>query len=120
MTGTMVQLPRALEVLIESRLDTIDRMLVGRVPRQDRLAIVREVESQIYDLLQEGEYEEPTRESVLTVLGRLDPPEAYLPDESTGVPAGVSLPNSRRTQITPRAQVPNAHSSRASGILGLV
>ena len=54
MTSTMVQLPQALETLIESRLDTIDRMLVGRVPRQDRLAIVREVESQIYDLLQEG------------------------------------------------------------------
>jgi hypothetical protein len=52
MTGTMVQLPRELEMLIDSRLETIERMLVGRVPRQDRLAIVREVESQIYDLLQ--------------------------------------------------------------------
>lgn len=94
MMATTVQLPRALEMLIDSRLDTIDRMLVGRMARSDRLAIVREVESQIYDLLQEGEQEEHTRESVLAVLARLDPPEAYLPDEATGETgrAVLSLP----------------------------
>ena len=39
--------------LIDSRLDTIDRMLLGRFPRSERLEVVREVESQIYDLLGE-------------------------------------------------------------------
>ncbi len=91
MTGTTVQLPRELETLVNSRLDTIDRMLVGRVPRQDRLGIVREVESQIYDLLGEGGHEEHSRDSVLAVLARLDPPEAYLPDQTTGEPASERL-----------------------------
>ena len=31
----------AARVLIDARLDTIDRMLQGRLPRVDRLAIVR-------------------------------------------------------------------------------
>jgi len=120
MTGTTIQLPRALETLIDSRLDTIDRMLVGRVHRQDRLAIVREVESQIYDLLQEGEHEEHSRESVLAVLARLDPPEAYLPDEATGEPARAGLSVSPSMRVAPASRQQNLHTGRASGILGLV
>ena len=45
-----VQLSDSLQALIDSRLDTVDRMLLGRLSRQDRLAIVREVESQIHEL----------------------------------------------------------------------
>jgi hypothetical protein len=120
MTATLVQLPRTLEMLIESRLDTIDRMLVERVPRQDRLAIVREVESQIYDLLQAGEHEEHTRESVLEVLARLDPPEAYLPDEITGEAARPAQSISPRGRVVPTTQQQNSNAARASGILGLV
>jgi hypothetical protein len=120
MTGTMVQLPRALEMLIESRLDTIDRMLVGRMPRPDRLAIVREVESQIYDLLQEGEHDEHTRESILGVLARLDPPEAYLPEETSGEPTRAALPLTRRSRIASEPHGTNAQVGRTSGILGLV
>jgi hypothetical protein len=120
MTGTMVQLPRELELLIDSRLDTIDRMLVGRMSRPDRLAIVREVESQIYDLLQEGDQEEYSRESVLAVLARLDPPEAYLPDATTSEPArgGVSISPRARTAAPPHER--NTQAGRVSGALGLV
>jgi len=120
MTGTTVQLAQALETLIDSRLDTIDRMLVGRLPRQDRLAIVREVESQIYDLLQEGEHEEPSRDSVLAVLARLDPPEAYLPDETTGETAGARLSVSPRMRVTTPPGQRNQSAGRVSGIFGLV
>jgi len=120
MTGTMVQLPRVLETLIDSRLDTIDRMLVGRVPRQDRLAIVREVESQIYDLLQEREHEEHSRDSVLAALARLDPPEAYLPDETTGEPARAGLSVSPRMRVTAPPEQRNQDAGRTSGILGLI
>ncbi|MGO9467691.1 MAG: hypothetical protein ACLQIB_32815 [Isosphaeraceae bacterium] len=120
MTGTTVQLPRALETLVDSRLDTIDRMLVGRVPRQDRLAIVREVESQIYDLLQQEELQEHSRESVLAVLARLDPPEAYLPDESAGETVGAGLSASPRPRVTRQPEPRNLHTGVASGVLGLV
>src|SRR6516165_7522594 len=78
--GTM-QLSESLQALVDARLDTIDRMLLGRTTRSDRLAIVREVESQLFELLHEQGRDELTREDVLAVLSRIDPPEAYLPDE---------------------------------------
>src|SRR3954470_8508165 len=80
-TITSVRVPESLQALIDSRLDTIDRMLLGRLPRGERLEVVREVESQVFELLQERGGDEPTREDVLAVLARLDPPEAYLPEE---------------------------------------
>ena len=109
------QLAEPLQALVDARLDTIDRMLVGRVPRADRSAIVREVESQIFELLQGRDSDDLGRDDVLAVLGRLDPPEAYLPDDegrvdrpAPRVPAGPA--GSKRT---PKV-------ARASGVLGIV
>jgi hypothetical protein len=115
-TMTAVGLSDAVQALIDARLDTIDRMLLGRVPRSDRLAIAREVEGQIHDLLAERGSDEPDRDDVLTVLARLDPPEAYLPEESDGVPSAVRVPAVPRAARTGRAAPP---ASRASGIVGL-
>jgi hypothetical protein len=113
-----VRISESLQLLIDSRLDTIDRMLLGRLSRQDRQAIVREVESQIHELIQASDADELTREDVLAVLARLDPPEAYLPDETEGEPVSV-----HRT-IPVRAQRPVVNGDprvgRASGILGVV
>jgi hypothetical protein len=115
------RLSDALQTLVDSRLDTIDRMLLGRVPRQDRLAIVREVESQIFDLLPERDAGELSREDVLAVLARLDPPEAYLPEDDEEGPAlsSIHLPAPADVSARPwRRGDPRA--ARASGILGLV
>ncbi len=116
-TDQRVQLSASLQSLIDSRLDTIDRMLLPRVARAERMAIVREVESQIHELL--GERDELSREDVLAVLGRLDPPEAFLPEEVEGDaptavrrPVGVSQPAMSSPQRDHRL-------ARASGILGL-
>src|SRR6516225_3753958 len=79
-TITTVRVPETLQPLIDSRLDTIDRMLLGRLPRSERLEVVREVEGQIQELLGERGSDDLTREDVLAVLARLDPPEAYLPE----------------------------------------
>jgi hypothetical protein len=107
----------SVQTLIDSRLDTIDRMLLGRLSRQDRLAIVREAESQIHELLQASQADELTREDVLAVLARLDPPEAYLPDVTESEP--VSVPRA----VATRANQPvlnGAHRvGSASGILGM-
>jgi hypothetical protein len=81
MTATTATLANSIQSLIDARLDTIDRMLLGRVPRSDRVAIAREVEAQIYELLGERDPDSLTREDVISVLARLDPPEAFLPDE---------------------------------------
>lgn len=67
-----------LQALIDARLDTIDRMLMGRMPRADRLAIVEEVSNQIEEMLARKDREILDREDVLEVLSRLDPPEAYM------------------------------------------
>ena len=116
-THRRIQLSTALQSLIDSRLDTIDRMLLGRVGRGERLAIVREVESQIDELLGEREEDELSREDVLAVLGRLDPPEAYLPDELESEGHGEV-----RTMVRPPVRVARHGDqgvARASGLLGL-
>jgi hypothetical protein len=117
MTVATVQLSEAHAAMIDSRLDTIDRILMGRVPRQDRLAIVREVESRIHELLRERGADEPSRDDVLGVLARLDPPEAYLPDESEGLPLSVTRPVPTRATSPALREDPRA--GRASGMLGL-
>jgi hypothetical protein len=89
--ATVPHLAPALQELVNLRLDTIDRMLLHSVPRPDRVGIVAEVEAQIFELLTERGADELTREDVLVVLSRLDPPEAYLPEQSarsTSAPGG--------------------------------
>lgn len=109
-------LDASLQGLIDARLDTIDRMLVGRVPRADRLAIVREVEAQILDQLAGQSPDGIGRDEVLAVLGRLDPPEAYLPEDGEAGPV-VSGPIGMRV---PHRPVQARRSGKASGIVGIV
>jgi hypothetical protein len=109
----------SVQTLIDSRLDTIDRMLLGRLSRQDRLAIVREVESQIHELIQARDADELTREHVLAVLARLDPPEAYLPDETEGDAERVSMHKTFAARTAQPEIKGDVKVGRASGILGL-
>ena len=113
------------QALIDARLDTIERMLLGQVSRGDRLAIVREVESQIHDLLAERNPNDTDRDAVIATLARLDPPEAYLPDESGAVravqqPRAVYFGSSSR-QATALSKESNYSTvGRAGGILGFI
>jgi hypothetical protein len=117
-TGQRIHLSESLQSLVDSRLDTIERMLMGRVSRAERMAIVREVESQIHELLGERETDDLTREDVLAVLARLDPPEAYLPEEgATDSPAMAHGPI--RSAARP-AHNGNSRVARTSGVLGIV
>jgi hypothetical protein len=118
---TAVRVPGSLQPLIDSRLDTIDRMLLGRLPRSERLEVVREVEAQIFELLQERGPDEPTREDVLAVLGRLDPPEAYLPEEGEADRGGFIA---RAAAPGPAAAPRPAHrggfdTGKVGGIVGI-
>lgn len=119
MTLDVVRLSTPLQALVDARLDTIERMLLGVVPRQDRLAIARDVETQIFEQLQDRGTAELTREDVLAVLATLDPPEAYLPEESDDSPHGTrALPN--LPSASARSRSSSASSARVSGILGIV
>jgi hypothetical protein len=117
-TIAAASLSESLQKLIDARLDTIDRMLLGRVNRHDRLAIVREVESQIHDLLQDRDPGSLDREDVLAVLARLDPPEAYLPDEPDETSTAAWTSSAPR--VPSRDQGRRSRAGRVSGIVGLV
>jgi hypothetical protein len=117
-TDHRIYLSESLQRLIDSRLDTIERMLLGRVARAERMAIVRDVESQIHELLSERETDEPSREDVLSVLARLDPPEAYLPERDDVTQSETAT----RSSIEPTARAAldgNRQVARTSAILGL-
>jgi len=122
MSVATTDLSRSTQHLIDSRLDTIDRMLLGRVSRQERLEIVREVEAQIFEQLHERGAEEFTREEVLAVLGRLDPPEAYLPEGEGELGAvAMRMPAKPRTgRVVEPSPKGDRGIARISGILGLV
>lgn len=119
MTVATLTLTESASTLIDSRLDTIERMLLGRVPRADRLAIVKDVEAQIHEQLQESDVEEIDREAVLTVLARLDPPEAYLPEEGELEPVDTRITVAPRPPRYGRSS-PEPTIGRASGIVGIV
>ena len=124
-TASTGVLDPAAQALIDTRLDTIDRMLNGQVPRADRLAIVREVEAQLHDHLAERNPEDTDRDAVLAALGRLDPPEAYLPDEMTGLPQTMPIGVARRPPLvsrqggSPSASISFESLGKVGGILGL-
>ncbi|MFO0950309.1 MAG: hypothetical protein U0835_04000 [Isosphaeraceae bacterium] len=115
-TAETVTLNGALQALVDARLDTIDRMLLGRVPRADRLAIVREVESQIHEQLVGQDPAELDRDDVLAILGRLDPPEAYLPEEDED----DALRHSAPTAVPGRPSGRRNREGWLGGVLGLV
>jgi len=90
--STLAAMNRAYVILIERRLDSIERNLMdSRVSRDQRSEIVQAVERQIYESL-EAQNGELTREVVLRVLGSLDPPEAYCGD-ACELPGGESFPS---------------------------
>ncbi len=109
--------------LIDARLDTIDRMLIGQVPRSDRTAIIGEIESQIHELLAGYDSESITREDVLDVLRRLDPPEAYLTNEDNS--ENLNRPRQSLTGTTGRTthreivRLQGNNAGRIGGIVGI-
>ena len=110
MSIAMPTVSTSAQALIDARLDTIEQSLFGRMPRSERLTIVREVESQIHELLAERGVDDASREDVLAVLARLDPPEAYISDEEFGghervVPRKTASIPSVLTATAPRGQV---------------
>ena len=93
-TIDMTVISGSLQTMVDARLDAIDRALLGRVSRQERLNVVGEVEARIHELLHGrcGPGVEPSRDDVLAVLARLDPPEAYLADGGDEEPRAARAP----------------------------
>ena len=119
-TALAPTLAPALQALVDLRLDTIDRLLLNHLPRQDRVNIVSEVEAQIFELLGEQGGEEPTRDDVLAVLARLDPPEAYVPEDAASLERPRTQREPTRASRNPQSPRREGHAGKTGGILGLV
>jgi hypothetical protein len=106
------------QALIDARLETIERMLMGRVPRSDRISIVSEVESQIFELLGDRDPQSIRSEDVIEILRRLDPPEAYLATEID--PSLESRPSATAQRALPAKPRPTKNrEGRIGGIIGM-
>jgi len=120
----MPNLAPALQSLVDARLDAVDRMLLGRISRQERLDVVGEVEGRIHELLREclGAGGEPSREDVLAVLARLDPPEAYLPEDAmeTKTTAPSRAPRTAREIAPPASAADSSRFTRFNAGLGIM
>lgn len=108
-----------LQQMIDERLDTIDRvLLMAGVARDERRTTVAEVESQIHEMLSQRSAD-PQRADVLSVLARLDPPEAYVPEEGM---AGVARLSAARPLPGPAWQPQSSTmlpmGSAAAGMMG--
>ncbi|MCY2964398.1 MAG: hypothetical protein NT069_12305 [Planctomycetota bacterium] len=64
--------------LVDCRLDLLDRLLVGAVPRAERMATVARVEARIQELVAALPTSDPTDDEMLQVLSQTDSPEAVL------------------------------------------
>jgi hypothetical protein len=117
-------LAQPLQQMIDERLDTIDRvLLMAGTARDQRHTTVSEVESQIHEMLLQRAPTDPQRADVLAVLARLDPPEAYVPEEGMSVPAGLaSVRPASRSEVAwkPASSMSSVltFGSAASGIMG--
>ena len=95
-----------LQAIVDNRLDAIDQNLLrAGLPRHQRRSVVEEVENQILEMLSRLEVTEYTRADVLTVLAKLDPPEAYVPEDAPGRAAAEGVAAVERVSAAARAGV---------------
>ncbi len=101
MNALLTELAPSLQLLVDARLDNIDRALLSTgISRYERRQIVSAVEDQIQELVARIEKDEPSREDLLRVLASLDPPEAY--------GSGSMQPNSEQEGYRPTSQFARA------------
>lgn len=94
-------LSNALQAIIDNRLDAIDQNLLrAGVPRHQRRSIGEEVENQILEMLSRLEHDEWTRQDVLAVLAKLEPPEAYVPEDAAARPASQGVSAAEGASVT--------------------
>ena len=99
-------LNNTLQAIIDNRLDAIDQNLLrAGLPRHQRRSVVEEVENQILEMLSRLEVAEYTRADVLAVLAKLDPPEAYVPEDAPGRAAAEGVAAVERVSAAARAGV---------------
>jgi hypothetical protein len=120
MTALKTDLTDPLQRLIDERLDTIDRvLLMAGVARDERRTTVAEVESQIHEMLAQSAPAGPQRGDVLAVLARLDPPEAYVPEDGQAMALNRTTAH-RRSAGTwqPQTSVALPVGSTVAGAMG--
>lgn len=113
--STAIALGTEMQKMIDYRLDSLDRLLIGSaVSRSERMDVVQSVEDQIHEMMDRRSDGEPTREDLVQVLRELDPPEAYVSDwmQMSG-PNPTLETHSDRTAKTVESVEPAKHSALA-------
>lgn len=95
-----------LQAIVDNRLDAIDQNLLrAGLPRHQRRSVVEEVENQILEMLSRLEVAEYTRADVLAVLAKLDPPEAYVPEDAPRRPGAEAMAAAEKVTAAAKAGV---------------
>ncbi|RPI80337.1 MAG: hypothetical protein EHM42_12245 [Planctomycetaceae bacterium] len=105
--------------LLTWRLELLERLLIGVVPRERRLEIVAQTERRMDELLAELKEPQPTDEQLLQILARLDSPEAVLTSAGVSLPMGPSgfaTSFDRWTAASPRRRPASRRSLMAAGL----
>ncbi|MCY2964106.1 MAG: hypothetical protein NT069_10755 [Planctomycetota bacterium] len=107
--------------LIDCRLDLLDRLLAGLLPRESRLELVRGAEQEILTKLAESDLSSPTDQQVLAVLRNCEPPEAILAAvmaESAGSTLGNHSRESSAAICLMATRRPLLKTAKLSGAFG--
>ncbi len=88
------------QIEIDLYLDAVDRMLLSvSAPRNDRLHIIRELETQIYDML--SAYSEPIAlENVAKLISSLEPPARFAEQYRANATDGTEQPSDAARSMT--------------------
>ena len=91
---------------MDRHLDAVEKTLeTTGIERERRRAIVDDLETQILDMLRLAAGDDATKENVESVLGRLDPPQAYANISAPNVtPLSVSRPPNAVRRFSPDAR----------------
>jgi hypothetical protein len=107
MTAVTLELAPALQRLVDERLDSIDRVLQrAGLSRSERQSAVAEVDSQIHEMLAQRAPAGPERHDLIAVLSQLDPPEAFIPEETVASAFSSPVLAHRQTPTSPIGSTP--------------
>ena len=89
MNGSTDMLSLEIQKRLDRYLDAVERALTRvHVPRSERRYVVDDVESQVRDMLKAHTGGSPTLDELESVIGQMDPPQAYAEAAETAVDPG--------------------------------
>ncbi|HTI50584.1 MAG TPA: hypothetical protein VL475_06530 [Planctomycetaceae bacterium] len=118
----------AVQATLDARLDAVDRLFMGLIPRQERLAIVAELEGRVRGVLASTAFEQPAA-CIADPVGTpapFAPAPAVQPNTDNSVPRRAPAASNWNATLaapytaTPSLRLPRSSLAFTSGLLGIV